>query len=171
MPTKDNYIGTNIKKARLKAGYTQESLAEQIDVSSSVVSRLETGRTMVSVAKLQEIADVLDTFIGYFFITPEFIAHTMDKLNTDAGTHVSSQKNISPGSASKENPAVSDNYPEFDDAAFLEAQKRNLTVYLSESGDITANSMDEELYHLIEKLPKKSKEFFKRALQCYLEIF
>ena len=63
----DNLIGENIKQARLKAGYTQEKLAEKIDVSLSVISRLETGRTMVSVAKMQRIAKVLNTPVGTFF--------------------------------------------------------------------------------------------------------
>lgn len=56
----DNYIGENIKRTRIKAGYTQEKLAEKIDVSLSVISRLETGRTMVSVEKILRIASVLD---------------------------------------------------------------------------------------------------------------
>ncbi len=63
----DNLIGENIKQARLRAGYTQEKLAEKIDVSLSVISRLETGRTMVSVAKMQRIAKVLNTPVGTFF--------------------------------------------------------------------------------------------------------
>lgn len=66
----DKSIGENIKQARLRAGYTQEKLAEKIDVSLSVISRLETGRTMVSVAKLQKIARILDTPVGTFFEPP-----------------------------------------------------------------------------------------------------
>lgn len=56
----EKYIGENIKRARIKAGFTQEKLAERIDVSLSVISRLETGRTMVSVSKLLRIARVLN---------------------------------------------------------------------------------------------------------------
>lgn len=67
----DKNIGENIKQARVKAGYTQEKLAEKIDVSLSVISRLETGRTMVSVAKLQKIARILDTPVGTFFELPD----------------------------------------------------------------------------------------------------
>lgn len=63
----DNYIGENIKKARIKAGYTQEKLAEKIDVSLSVISRLETGRTMVSVEKILRIARVLNAPIASIF--------------------------------------------------------------------------------------------------------
>ena len=63
----DNFIGSNIKNARIKAGFTQEKLAEKIDVSLSVISRLETGRTMVSVAKLMRIAQVLNVSVAEFF--------------------------------------------------------------------------------------------------------
>ena len=56
----EKYIGENIKRARIKAGFTQEKLAERIDASLSVISRLETGRTMVSVSKLLRIARVLN---------------------------------------------------------------------------------------------------------------
>ena len=57
----DKYIGENIKRARISAGYTQEKLAEKIDVSLSAISRLETGRTMISLKKLLRIAHVLNT--------------------------------------------------------------------------------------------------------------
>lgn len=63
----DNYIGENIKRARIKAGYTQEKLAEKIDVSLSVISRLETGRTMVSVEKILRIARVLNAPVSCIF--------------------------------------------------------------------------------------------------------
>ncbi len=63
----DKYIGENIKKARILAGFTQEKLAERIDVSLSVISRLETGRTMVSVEKLVRISRVLNVPVGAFF--------------------------------------------------------------------------------------------------------
>lgn len=67
----ERFIGENIKKIRIKAGYTQEKLAEKIDVSLSVISRLETGRTMVSVEKLMKIAHVLNVPVAVFFNEPE----------------------------------------------------------------------------------------------------
>lgn len=58
------FIGHNIQLARIGAGYTQEALACELDISTSVISRLETGRTMVSVTRLMEIAQVLGVFAG-----------------------------------------------------------------------------------------------------------
>ena len=151
----DNYIGTNIKNARIKAGYTQESLAEQVDVSLSVISRLETGRTMVSVAKLLQIAEVLNTFAGYFFIEPKYIARVNELL----------------GNESSDQSPESNNYPEIEESVFLEAAQKNLTHYVTETAGGDQPVTDKELYQLIEQLPEKSKEFFKKTLLCYLEIF
>lgn len=54
-----DFIGENVKLIRLAAGYTQEGLARELDVSLSVISRLETGRTMVSIERMLEIAQIL----------------------------------------------------------------------------------------------------------------
>lgn len=61
-------IGKNIKSARKKAGYTQEVFSELADQSVSSVSRLENGKSMVSVAQLYKISNIFDIFIGDFFI-------------------------------------------------------------------------------------------------------
>ena len=66
-----DYIGLNVKKARLAAGMTQEDLAREAEISSSIVSRLETGRTMVSVERLAEFALILDVHIQDFFVEDE----------------------------------------------------------------------------------------------------
>ena len=66
-----SFVGKNIQEARKAAGMTQEALAEALDVSLSVISRVETGRTMVSVKRLMEIAQILNVFAGDFFIEPD----------------------------------------------------------------------------------------------------
>jgi transcriptional regulator with XRE-family HTH domain len=43
------YVGANIRKARDKAGLTQESLAEAADLDVRFLQRLEHGKTNVSV--------------------------------------------------------------------------------------------------------------------------
>ena len=66
-----DFIGRNIQQARLSAGYTQERLAHELGVSLSVISRTETGRTMLSVHRLMELAQVLNVFVGDFLREPE----------------------------------------------------------------------------------------------------
>ena len=145
----DSYIGMNIKRARIRAGYTQESLAEQVDVSLSVISRLETGRTMVSVSKLIQIADVLGTFAGYFLMEPEF-AECINSL-------------------SPEDSAI-DTVSDINETAFLHASEQNISPKSTRISDTKAME-SAELYQLIEQLPYKGKEFFKKALLSYLEVF
>lgn len=60
-------IGKRLKDARIESGYTQEQVAEQLDVSRQTISSWENGRTfpdIVSVVSLSDIYDVsLDAFI------------------------------------------------------------------------------------------------------------
>ena len=65
------YIGMNVQNARLKAGLTQENLAEKVDISVSSVSRCETGRSMVSIAKLIVIANELHVPAYELMMNPE----------------------------------------------------------------------------------------------------
>ena len=56
-----------LKEARIESGYTQEQIAEQLDVSRQTISSWENGRTfpdIVSVVSLSDIYDVsLDVLI------------------------------------------------------------------------------------------------------------
>ena len=52
-------LASNIKHYRLKAGYTQEQLAEKVGIGSKHLSRIETARVGVSLDMLVNIADAL----------------------------------------------------------------------------------------------------------------
>lgn len=54
-------IGKRVKIARIKAKLTQEQLAEKVGVSWSTISCLERGQHMVSVERLIDIAEALDS--------------------------------------------------------------------------------------------------------------
>ena len=60
-------IGKRLKDARIESGYSQEQVAEQLDVSRQTISSWENGRTfpdIVSVVSLSDIYDVsLDALI------------------------------------------------------------------------------------------------------------
>lgn len=53
-------IGFRIKQARLNANLTQEALAEKANLSSSFISRLENGKVLPGLEKLNYLADILD---------------------------------------------------------------------------------------------------------------
>lgn len=54
-------MGERLKKARIKKGYTQEQLAEIMNVSIAYVSRIETGKTHINLKRLNELCALLDT--------------------------------------------------------------------------------------------------------------
>ena len=58
-------MGERLKKARIKKGYTQEKLAEILDVSITYISRIETGKTHINLKRLNEICIELDTSESY----------------------------------------------------------------------------------------------------------
>lgn len=64
-------IGERIRNARIRKGLSQETLAELTNSSLSRISRLETGKTMVSIENLIQIANVLD--VGIDELLQDFI--------------------------------------------------------------------------------------------------
>lgn len=63
----DKYFGTRIKELREKKKYTQEQLAEIIDIDSRSLSRIETGISFTTIDKLKKLANALDVEIKDLF--------------------------------------------------------------------------------------------------------
>lgn len=53
-------IGHNLKNARISKGYTQEQMAEQLNVSSKFISMIERGCSGLSITNLTNICKILD---------------------------------------------------------------------------------------------------------------
>lgn len=53
-------IGKRIKNAREHKGYTQEKLAEFLDVSNAYISKIERGKTTVNLNTLSTICSILE---------------------------------------------------------------------------------------------------------------
>ena len=60
-----NVIGSRIKQARLAKNYTQEDLAEKIDISVAFLSRVERGNSHLNLKRLNQICGLLDVPEGY----------------------------------------------------------------------------------------------------------
>lgn len=58
-------IGERLKNARIKKGFTQEQLAEEIDVSVAFLSRVERGDTKINLSRLSQVCELLDVSNGY----------------------------------------------------------------------------------------------------------
>lgn len=58
-------IGERLKKARIEKKYTQEKLAEIINVSVAYLSRIETGATHINLKRLNELCNILGVSEAY----------------------------------------------------------------------------------------------------------
>ena len=63
-------VASRIRERRLRAGMTQQRLAQIIGVAFQQVHKYEHGLSRVSADRLYQIATALDTPVGYFF-SPE----------------------------------------------------------------------------------------------------
>lgn len=60
-----NVIGQRIKRARLAKKYTQEYLAEKLDISVAFLSRVERGNSHINLKRLNQLCGLLDVTEGY----------------------------------------------------------------------------------------------------------
>jgi transcriptional regulator with XRE-family HTH domain len=75
---KSGEIGAAIKNRRKELGYSQEWLAEFLDVSYQQVQRYENGISMINVETIQKIAEALSVPVTFFFTVehPQGMAET-----------------------------------------------------------------------------------------------
>lgn len=60
-------IGSKIKKARLDHKYTQNALAEKIDISTDLLRNIENGRNIGSIATLINLCNALEITTDFLF--------------------------------------------------------------------------------------------------------
>ena len=60
-------LGKRIKELRKNAGYTQEKLAELIDIETSSLSGIESGRHFPSMPTIERIANILNVELKTLF--------------------------------------------------------------------------------------------------------
>jgi transcriptional regulator with XRE-family HTH domain len=63
----DRHVGARIRGRRIMLGLTQQRLAELIGTTVQQACKYETGLNRVSAGRLYQIAQALDTDVGYFF--------------------------------------------------------------------------------------------------------
>ena len=61
-------FGKNLRLARLAKGFTQEQLANELDIEISQISRIERGVINTSVTTLYSISKVLNVDLSEFFV-------------------------------------------------------------------------------------------------------
>jgi transcriptional regulator with XRE-family HTH domain len=63
----DRHVGARIRGRRIMLGLTQQQLAELVGTTVQQACKYETGLNRVSAGRLYQIAQALDTDVGYFF--------------------------------------------------------------------------------------------------------
>lgn len=76
-------FGSNIKKYRLKKGYTQEKLAELAEISDKVISPIETGRSFIKLEDMPKLCEVLEVEPFQLFLTNETLGEITDDLRRE----------------------------------------------------------------------------------------
>ena len=65
--TKILQLGRNIYKYRREKGFSQNQLAEKLDISREHLAKIETAKRCVSLGLLIEISEILETPVKEFF--------------------------------------------------------------------------------------------------------
>jgi DNA-binding XRE family transcriptional regulator len=63
----DQHVGERIRRRRTLLGFTQEQLAEALEISYQQIQKYETGSNRVSAGRLFQISQRLDVPMNYFF--------------------------------------------------------------------------------------------------------
>lgn len=64
----DRLVGKRIQQKRKELGFSAAELSEKIGIAQQQLSRYERGENKINVAHLVEVATVLNTEIGWFFV-------------------------------------------------------------------------------------------------------
>ncbi|MEM1105380.1 MAG: helix-turn-helix domain-containing protein [Pseudomonadota bacterium] len=63
----DTIVGDRIRRRRILLGFTQDQLGEALGISYQQIQKYETGANRVSAGRLFQIAERLQTNVGWFF--------------------------------------------------------------------------------------------------------
>jgi transcriptional regulator with XRE-family HTH domain/quercetin dioxygenase-like cupin family protein len=91
-----DHLGRRLKDARLRAGITLRELGRQADVSPSLISQIENGKSLPSVATLYVFARLLNVSVDGLFGGRGVAAATIDRA-VGAATGIGSARTSGPG--------------------------------------------------------------------------
>ncbi len=86
-----NLLGKKIKKLRIINGYTQEELAEKIDISQRALSGIETGKNFLTAETLDKLVQVLNIKYSELFCIDHY--YDTKVLINDLNAKIISLKN------------------------------------------------------------------------------
>lgn len=63
----DRHVGSRVRMRRMLAGISQEKLGEALGLTFQQVQKYEKGSNRISASRLQQIANLLDVPVAFFF--------------------------------------------------------------------------------------------------------
>lgn len=85
---KMNSLGFNIRKIREQKGFSQEYMANVLNISQASYARMENEETKITVERLQKIAEILETSIIDFFNNDRYIINNQNYDNAYGNAYV-----------------------------------------------------------------------------------
>uniref|UniRef100_UPI004027EC23 helix-turn-helix domain-containing protein n=1 Tax=Candidatus Scatousia sp. TaxID=3085663 RepID=UPI004027EC23 len=76
-------FGANVRKYRKRKGFSQEKLAEFVDLGDKSISPIETGRSFIAIDKLEKLCEVLEVEPFQLFLTNETSGEIADDLRRE----------------------------------------------------------------------------------------
>ena len=87
-----NDIARNIKQLRELKDFTQEYMANQLDISQSAYVKIEKGFTILKIDRLQQIADILEVDLSTLLNTTNIFNIVFNAQATQSG-YINTQNN------------------------------------------------------------------------------
>lgn len=63
----DLHVGSRIRERRVTLGMTQQSLAENLDITFQEIQKFEKGTDRVGASRLKAMSDILGVPVSFFF--------------------------------------------------------------------------------------------------------
>lgn len=90
----DQHVGDRIRRRRTLLGFTQEQLADALQISYQQIQKYETGSNRVSAGRLFQIAQRLDVPVSYFFEGLDNHAIAASAIGTSAAPSAAARTTI-----------------------------------------------------------------------------
>lgn len=76
-------FGLNVKKYRKRKGYSQEKLAEFVDLGDKSISPIEIGRSFIAIDKLEKLCEVLEVEPYQLFLSSDYADEVADDVQRE----------------------------------------------------------------------------------------
>lgn len=76
----DRYVGIRLKLRRLDMGFTQEKLAQVVNLTFQQIQKYESGLNQIPIQNLYKFSKLLNIRISYFFDSYELFSGCLDNI-------------------------------------------------------------------------------------------